>query len=197
MKTIYLIDYENIQNDVIERLQTMYHHEIQPYYLVFYTEHTQKPGKLLEELPDDVTVSFQHCYCNSDNALDFQLTTTLGQLTTRYPRNKYVIVSNDRGYTPAIQMLQDQGYRVFQEILPHTSKQTAPNLPEPETDLQRALQKTCMQLKIPKAWKSIYDIVLKYKNYKDIKVVLDRTFKKSNVSNTLYFAIKRNYNQPA
>ena len=87
MKTIYLIDYENIQNDVIERLQTMYPHAIQPYYLVFYTEHTQKPGKLLEELPDDVTVSFQHCYCNSDNALDFQLMTTLGQLRlhTSYP----------------------------------------------------------------------------------------------------------------
>lgn len=195
MKTIYLIDYENIQNDIINVLHKKKHTE-PPYYILFYSEHTRQPGKILEEIPEDANVTFQHCYCNSENALDFQLVATLGQLSTRYPKNKYVIVSNDNGYIPAIQMLQDQGIRVFNERMP-IQKPQPKIIIEPETDLQRALQKACMQLGIPKAWKNIYDIVLKHKTYKKIKEILDRTFKKKNVANTLYSVIRRNYNQPA
>jgi len=50
--------------------------------------------------------------CSGKNALDFVLTVKLGELVKTDPDAQYTVISEDRGYDPAIAYLRAQGARV-------------------------------------------------------------------------------------
>lgn len=111
LKSIFLIDFENTSNTIFDHLYKKA--DPSAYYYVFISEHTQTAEWILKHAPIDMQFSFIQCE-TGENAMDFQLTATVGEFTALHPRAVYVIVSNDKGYLPAVHMLQRRGRRVFQ-----------------------------------------------------------------------------------
>lgn len=56
-----------------------------------------------------VNFRFVKCYNKRENALDFQLTAYLGVLFASHPNDRFVILSRDEGFDPAVLFLQDLG----------------------------------------------------------------------------------------
>ena len=56
-----------------------------------------------------VNFRFVKCYNKRENALDFQLTAYLGILFASHPNDRFVILSRDEGFDPAVLFLQDLG----------------------------------------------------------------------------------------
>lgn len=60
-----------------------------------------------------VNFRFVKCYNKRENALDFQLTAYLGVLFASHPDDKFVILSRDEGFDPAVLFLRDLGADVW------------------------------------------------------------------------------------
>lgn len=118
-KYIYLIDYENTRAGILDEMEgTAPEGSL---FLVFYSEQTRTPEKILDSLSWDPDVRFIDCKAGVHDAMDFQITAMAGRLSSLYPRTRYVIVSGDTGYDPAVRMLQEYGI--------HITRMAAPALP--------------------------------------------------------------------
>ncbi len=103
-KRYFLVDSENIQNRFFEIMHNARKHDK---IIVFYTEYHS--GKLDEYMKsttvDRDNVEFVECIAG-ENALDLQLMGVLAYLIQKHPRRGYIIYSNDKGYTAAVQHWQ-------------------------------------------------------------------------------------------
>lgn len=108
---IYLVDTENVGNVWINLLQTTTKEDK---IIVFYTD---KSAKISLEDFDKITksktfVAAEKCYNGISNALDFQLSSTLGYYIKESPGAKFVIFSKDTGYDVVVQYWKDCGITV-------------------------------------------------------------------------------------
>lgn len=191
MKTFYLIDYENLPKDIVKNLCEKNKNQ-NYWYLVFYSDKTAPPQTILETVPESTTIRFQYCYNGTDNALDFQLIATVAQMSAKHPNIKYIIISDDKGYTPAVRMLQEQGLKVFLQDYINVLE-----LPKGQnSELIQIIKDACIHAKIPKAWNTIYHIVLKTNSLKEINKKLHNQYKKS-AADKIYLQIKRYYDKNA
>lgn len=109
---MYLIDVENVGHRWLQLLQEL--HDVDKI-LIFYTDVSMKFSfdNLKEMRPWMHQISLIRCFRGTPNALDFQLTGVLGQLSVRYPEFTYCIVSNDNGYDPWVLFLKGMGVSVY------------------------------------------------------------------------------------
>lgn len=109
---MYLIDVENVGHRWLQLLQDL--HDVDKI-LIFYTDVSMKFSfdNLKEMRPWMHQISLIRCFRGTPNALDFQLTGVLGQLSVRYPEFTYCIVSNDNGYDPLVLFLKGMGVSVY------------------------------------------------------------------------------------
>lgn len=109
---MYLIDVENVGHRWLQLLQDL--HDVDKI-LIFYTDVSMKFSfdNLKEMRPWMHQISLIRCFRGTPNALDFQLTGVLGQLSVRYPEFTYCIVSNDNGYDPWVLFLKGMGVSVY------------------------------------------------------------------------------------
>lgn len=118
-KTIFLIDLENTNVAIFPILESMA--DPSAYYYVFTSKNTKTKDTLRNNIPTNRPCSFIECTVG-ENAMDFQLIATAGMLTTMYPKGTYVIVSDDKGYIPAVRLLQENRKHVFQYRPQFTTK---------------------------------------------------------------------------
>ncbi len=108
-KRYILIDSENVQNRLFEIIGNSRKNDK---IIIFYTVHHS--GRL-EDFLLNVTkiknIEFVECI-SGDNALDLQLMGVLSYLLRKHPKRQYVIYSNDKGYTTAVEHWKEMGYDV-------------------------------------------------------------------------------------
>lgn len=109
---MYLIDVENVGHRWLQLLQDL---KDVDKILIFYTDVSMKFSfdNLKDMRPWMPQISLIRCFRGTPNALDFQLTGVLGQLSVRYPEFTYCIVSNDNGYDPWVLFLKGMGVSVY------------------------------------------------------------------------------------
>lgn len=102
----YLVDYENVGSSGLDGIKDLTKLNR---VVVFYSSSV---GKIDINAFANVQakLKFIKAECGTANALDFQLVTYL--CINAKKRNKYFIVSVDRGYTPVINMLKEFGISV-------------------------------------------------------------------------------------
>ena len=115
-KYIYLIDYENTRAGILGEMEGAAPEG--SLFLVFYSEQTRTPEKILAALSWEPDVRFIDCRAGVHDAMDFQITAMAGRLSALYPHTRYVIVSGDTGYDPAVRMLQEYGIRITRMTAP-------------------------------------------------------------------------------
>lgn len=111
VKTIYLVDLENIGQTA---LYDFVKQNPEEEFVIFYSDKTTSPGIILEHVPENLIISFVLCESGSDNAMDFCICTTAGLIASK-DFQKIVIISDDKGYDPAVHMLQQKGMRIKRE----------------------------------------------------------------------------------
>ena len=108
---VYLVDLENTGTKIL------YQHIKQNEnagYIVFCSENTLTPGSILEKVPNTLHITFVDCHSGGNNAMDFCICATAGQLADKKGR-QIRILSDDKGYDPMLYMLQQQGVRIRRE----------------------------------------------------------------------------------
>lgn len=112
MKHIYLIDYENTAPNILTTLAAISPQD--SWYYLFYSEMTKQPEWIMSHLPDkSIILKLINCHVGSQNAMDFQIVAMAGYISALHPNAIYIIVSNDKGYDAPIQMMQENGIRIF------------------------------------------------------------------------------------
>ena len=110
-RTTYLIDSENVCDAWIQLLPEL---KKKDRIIVFYTDYTANlAAECVSMLADykGYEILWEKCF-TGNNALDFQLISRLGYYLCKRPRDKFVIMSNDTGYDPAIQYWVGAGFQV-------------------------------------------------------------------------------------
>ncbi|MBP5732607.1 MAG: hypothetical protein J6W66_02105 [Lachnospiraceae bacterium] len=110
MKKFYFIDSENVGDHWISLLD---HATDDDEILVFYTENSPhmnyKNLVILKQSPKEIT--FVEC-SSGNNALDFQLSTSLGYHVHAFEGCEFIIVSNDTGYDAVVKFWNQRKIRV-------------------------------------------------------------------------------------
>lgn len=124
MKTIYLIDSENVGDTWIELLDLVTE---QDSILVFYTDHSPNMSykNLIRLKQSTVQPQFIECENGTENALDFQLTLSLGMYLKTFDDYNFIIVSKDKGFDVVVNYCQKINYNVCRKspnILFHKSE---------------------------------------------------------------------------
>lgn len=110
-RTTYLIDSENVCDAWIQLLPEL---KKKDRIIVFYTENTANlAAECVSMLADykGYEILWEKCF-TGNNALDFQLVSRLGYYICKRPKDKFVIMSNDTGYDPAIKYWVGAGFQV-------------------------------------------------------------------------------------
>lgn len=180
-KITFLIDFENVPNNIFSQLDNLVNKP--GYYYVFYSDHIQTPDWILKHTPPEMQMQFIECY-TGENAMDFQLIAMAGELAALNPNMIYIIVSNDKGYKPAIRMLQNKGRRIFQY---KTNKMI-----QHDQELLSVIQKHCNENDIGAYAQNIYEIAKKTKNLQSIHNALQKCTPKAQ---TIYRSLKTTIEQ--
>jgi hypothetical protein len=111
MKTNYvLIDYENVQPDLDERLAS------DVFRIVVFIGSTQSRVRLdvaLALQSKGAAAQYIRISSSGKNALDFHIAYYLGQLTKADPEAFFHIISEDKGFDPLVEHLQSQGLKAY------------------------------------------------------------------------------------
>lgn len=118
---IYLVDTENVGKRwtlIIPELEK--HDKL----ILFYTDtpvnyHLSE----IEEICSCKNISFVHCFNGYANALDFQLSATVGIIAKKNKRCHYIIVSDDAGYDSMIKYLRTTGVYISRMLLKISAKE--------------------------------------------------------------------------
>lgn len=112
MRTVYLIDSENVADHWIGRIQLK---TVNDRIIVFWSRNCKGIGiwlipEILRLYPAD-QLEFIECYTGL-NSMDFHIVAKLGQLTSRSSKSRFVVVSDDTGYDGVISFLHNNGANV-------------------------------------------------------------------------------------
>lgn len=114
MRTYYYVDTENVSSanycDVIHKLS------VNDTLFLFSSPNSRQVNVNQLHLVVQSVCNLEIIPCNvgTPNAMDFVLCTKLGEMCHRSPKSRHIIISKDKGYTPAIQYWISQGINVFQ-----------------------------------------------------------------------------------
>lgn len=111
MRNIFFVDSENVGDSWLDLLDHLGDNDL---ILVFYTDRSPHMSytNLIRLKHSTVDPEFIHCENGTENALDFQLTTYLGFLASKNPKDHLVIVSKDKGFDAVIHFWTERGYQV-------------------------------------------------------------------------------------
>lgn len=117
-RTIYLIDTENVMDRWIGSIELK---SALDKIIIFWSRNSKTISmnvlqRFLKLYPAD-QIDFVECY-TGPNSMDFHIVAKLGQLTARFPKTKFSIVSDDAGYDGVIQYLCDNDYHVERIHIP-------------------------------------------------------------------------------
>lgn len=121
-KTIYFIDSENVNDNWLKVIDNLgKSDEIK----VFYTEKSANisPASVKRLISDKVNLSWIECFTGK-NALDFQLVTELGYCVGLNSKDKFVIVSNDKGYEAVVKYWVIKGIDISREEVEMENEKT-------------------------------------------------------------------------
>lgn len=106
MQRTFLIDLENINHRFIPGMESLNSNDK---VILFYSEQEQLTMDILSALANTkAAVERRLCKQHTKNAMDFQICSYLGILVDRNHENcEYYIVSLDKGYTAAVEMVKD------------------------------------------------------------------------------------------
>lgn len=108
MTTAFFIDYENTHGGGLVGFENIDDNDI---IYIFFNPNDSFPIRYLSS--DKMKcVEFKTSYVGTPNAIDFQLISFLGSKIMDPYIGKFVVVSKDKGYEPAVQMWKDAGYNV-------------------------------------------------------------------------------------
>jgi len=95
--SIFLIDYENVHNEGLKGINTCKSTDL---VFIFYTKSGEKlPIDIVKIIKESkAKVEFIKSENGSSNALDFQLSSYLGYLISKYPKENFIVISNDGDY---------------------------------------------------------------------------------------------------
>ena len=95
--SIFLIDYENVHDKGLNGIKNCNEGDL---VYIFYTKGEEKlPIEMVKLLNDSkAKLSYIKAENGSKNALDFQLSSYLGYLISKYPKEKFHVISGDKGY---------------------------------------------------------------------------------------------------
>lgn len=113
MRTVYLIDTENVANTALKYADLV---ESRDKLILFIgMANVTIPLEDAIKLNQCKASSIEtiQCICNGNNALDFQLSSYLGNLIRGAPKTNYVIISNDHGYKPLVTFWKQRGTNVY------------------------------------------------------------------------------------
>lgn len=112
MKKIIYVDSENIGSSFFDKINQL---DENWYFVICYTDKSTK-------IPIKNLIDIKNSKCNfsifetnngTENALDFALCAILGQHCYQYKDDIHIVYSNDLGYTAAINVLRNIGYKVY------------------------------------------------------------------------------------
>jgi hypothetical protein len=107
MEKLLLVDYENVQQFNLSRLDSDFH-------IVIFVGANQKsvPIELVKSLQVlGQRVEWQKVDGNGSNALDFFIACHLGRVLERSPQTYCVVLSNDKGFDPLLRHLNRNGLK--------------------------------------------------------------------------------------
>ena len=108
MRRVYLVDFENVHDLGLDGICELHRRDL---VVIFYSNNANKI--VLDAFTNTkATIKFIKVECGTSNALDFQLVGYLCRKAKKW--NKYYIVSKDKGYTPVIRLLANEGIKVFE-----------------------------------------------------------------------------------
>lgn len=113
MNNVYLIDYENLAQNIqyfITDGIPVKGDEV----IVFFSKSNERfPVSVVVQAQESgISMNFIEAYNGHKNALDFQLSSYLGFLISKYPEKIYHVMSKDKGYDSMIAFWKKQGFNV-------------------------------------------------------------------------------------
>lgn len=113
MNNVYLIDYENLAQNIqyfITDGIPVKGDEV----IVFFSKSNERfPVSVIVQAQEaGISMNFIEAYNGHKNALDFQLSSYLGFLISKYPEKIYHIMSKDKGYDSMIFFWKKQGINI-------------------------------------------------------------------------------------
>lgn len=97
---IYLIDYENVGEKGIEKVENINKEDI---VVLFFNNSSKITLKTIKDLNDtECRIELYSLGQKGKNALDFELVSYLGYLIKENPKDNLIIISKDKGYNFAI-----------------------------------------------------------------------------------------------
>ena len=109
---IFFIDYENVSFAGMRGISGIAPDD--KVYL-FYTVNSNKMDfDLYQELSGIQAQVEMIRVVTGNNSLDFQLCTFLGSLTPSHPKDAFIIVSKDKGYSSVVSFWQERGFNIKQ-----------------------------------------------------------------------------------
>jgi len=167
--SIYLIDYENVHDKGLTGIKNCIEGDL---VYIFYTKGEEKlPIEMVKLLNDSkAKIKYIKAENGSKNALDFQLSSYLGYLISKYPKEKFQVISGDKGYEVLIKFWSNfDNQRINIQIdTPLISKNTKKTVIKEELDVKGKLLKS------------------KYKdNTNEILTIIDSNKSKLEINNAL------------
>lgn len=120
-RKIYLVDTENVGKKWMLIIPELKKHDK---LILFYTDIPVNYNfSEIEKIYSCKNISFSHCFNGHANALDFQLSATIGRIAKKNKRYQYIIVSDDARYDSVIKYLRTTGINIGRMLLKVSAKE--------------------------------------------------------------------------
>lgn len=113
-RKVYIIDMENVgRKRTIDKLRSVLRDQASCA-IICYSPNTCNPSKILYDLDPSLygRIIFHKCSTGKKDEMDIQLAAMLGVYCTRYPQRTFIVMSDDKGYVPAVEFLRNEGFKV-------------------------------------------------------------------------------------
>ena len=184
--SIFLIDYENVHDKGLTGIKNCVDGDL---VYIFYTKGEEKlPIEMVKLLNDSkAKITYIKAENGSKNALDFQLSSYLGYLISKYPKEKFQVISGDKGYEVLIKFWSNfNGQKINIQIdTPLISKNIKKAVIKEELDVNGKLLKS----KYKENTEEILAIIEKYNTKLEINNALCKAFE-SKIGGEIYNVIK-------
>jgi len=184
--SIFLIDYENVHDKGLAGIKNCVDGDL---VYIFYTKGEEKlPIEMVKLLNDSkAKITYLKAENGSKNALDFQLSSYLGYLISKYPKEKFQVISGDKGFEVLINFWSNFNNQKVNIQIDTTlnSKNIKKVVVKEELDIKEKLLKS----KYKENTEEIITIIDKYKTKLEINNALGKAFE-SKIGGEIYKVIK-------
>lgn len=184
-KNYFLVDYENVKSEGLKGIHKLDENNT---VCIFYSRNADKisPEINLNMKESKAEIIYRHVEVGTRNALDFQLSSYLGEVITENEGKqcKYYIVSKDTGFTSLIPFWQEKN--VYIEIVADVSGTKVMSTKEEMTkNITELLGSTCSAEEA----EEIAEIITRCRSKNDIHTALQRKYRDNAKTIEVYRAI--------